>query len=467
MKTHVRDSIFFLCTFIFLGFTIAESAIAANTGRDTVFVPKPKVLQALLREDITRDETDAPFRFAVDQPLSLTTLNRGRWEVQPSGLHVWHLKIIADGSFSLNLGFEKFFLPKSAQLIVSAENKTPLRPFTAADNELHGQLWTPPIRGNILNLELRVAASEKHKVQLELNHINYGYRDFNQREIGRFRRSGACNIDVACVAHQPGFDGVIRSVAAITVRGSYACSGSLINNTNGDQKMYFLTAAHCGVGAGNAPSMVAIWNYQNSKCREPNSPASGDDGDGKQDQFHSGAIFRASNKLSDFTLVELDDPNNPEFQLYWAGWNRSPEESPAVAGIHHPRVADKRIAISNLKTSTTSYTAVAVPGDGSHVRVSRWTSGTTEPGSSGSPLFDNKYRIIGQLHGGGASCSRPEDSDWYGRLSVSWEGGGTPATRLKDWLDPKNSGVTTLEGRQGLIRGVQKFPLLRAVSPND
>jgi subtilisin-like proprotein convertase family protein len=29
----------------------------------------------------------------------------------------------------------------------------------------------------------------------------------------------------------------------------------------------------------------------------------------------------------------------------------------------------------------------------------------------------------------------------------SWEGGGTPATRLKDWLDPDNSGATSLDGR--------------------
>lgn len=452
MSHNIRIPILILGTMIFLHFASVASAVAASSTRDTVMVPKPRNLQALLREDIRRDETDAPFRFAIDQPIVINTQNRGRWESLPSGLQVWRLKIIADGSVSLNLGFEKFFLPKSAQLFISTENRAPLRPFTAADNEVHGQLWTPPIKGNILNIELRVLSRERQLVRLELNHINYGYRDFSQRELGRLRRSGACNVDVACVAEQPGLQGIIRSVAAITVRGSYTCSGSLINNTNGDQKMYFLTAAHCGVTQQNAPSMVAIWNFQNSKCREPNSPASGDDGDGKQDQFHSGAIFRASNVSSDFTLVELDDPYNPEFKLFWAGWNRSAEESPAVAGIHHPRVADKRIAISQLQTTTTSYVGKVVPGDGTHVRVIKWTSGTTEPGSSGSPLFDTKYRIIGQLHGGYASCSKLQDSDWYGRLSTSWEGGGTPVTRLKDWLDPKNSGVIAIDGTQGPTR---------------
>ncbi len=75
----------------------------------------------------------------------------------------------------------------------------------------------------------------------------------------------------------------------------------------------------------------------------------------------------------------------------------------------------------------------------------------TEPGSSGSPLFDNNHRVIGQLHGGPSACGQTGDglSDCYGRIAVSWNGGGTAATRLKDWLDPGNTGainVNTIAG---------------------
>ena len=54
--------------------------------------------------------------------------------------------------------------------------------------------------------------------------------------------------------------------------------------------------------------------------------------------------------------------------------------------------------------------------------------------------------MTGQLHGGDAACGF-DLPDWYGKLSVSWEGGGTSATRLKDWLDPENSGATVVDGR--------------------
>jgi PKD repeat protein len=70
---------------------------------------------------------------------------------------------------------------------------------------------------------------------------------------------------------------------------------------------------------------------------------------------------------------------------------------------------------------------------------------TTEGGSSGCPQFDQNHRIVGQLHGGPASCTNVS-SDFYGKFSKSWENGTTAASRLKDWLDPNNSGITALDG---------------------
>ena len=52
-----------------------------------------------------------------------------------------------------------------------------------------------------------------------------------------------------------------------------------------------------------------------------------------------------------------------------------------------------------------------------------WEDGVTEPGSSGSPSFDQNHRIIGQLYGGAAACSGSVNNgayDYYGRMDVSW-----------------------------------------------
>ena len=48
-----------------------------------------------------------------------------------------------------------------------------------------------------------------------------------------------------------------------------------------------------------------------------------------------------------------------------------------------------------------------------------WELGVTEGGSSGSALFDDEGRIIGQLFGGSAACAGVDDnggSDVYGRF---------------------------------------------------
>ena len=60
----------------------------------------------------------------------------------------------------------------------------------------------------------------------------------------------------------------------------------------------------------------------------------------------------------------------------------------------------------------------AVPGDGSHIHAIWGTNlGVTEPGSSGSPLYTQQGRYIGQLHGGPSACGAADLSDYYGRFS--------------------------------------------------
>jgi hypothetical protein len=80
--------------------------------------------------------------------------------------------------------------------------------------------------------------------------------------------------------------------------------------------------------------------------------------------------------------------------------------------------------------------------------IQSWDIGITEGGSSGSPLLDNHARIIGQLWRGGSGCNGNESNfggDQYGRLGKSWDTGTTAETRLKEWLDPANTGVTAID----------------------
>jgi len=303
-----------------------------------------------------------------------------------------------------------------------------------------------------------IPATKVDGMDLELGSINVGYRGFGEvmASLDDDLRSGSCNVDVICPEGDD-WRAEIASVGVISTGGSTFCTGFMVNNTAQDLTPYFMTANHCGVNSSNAASLVVYWNYENSTCRPVGSSASGGPGDGSLSQFQTGSYFRASNSASDFTLVELDEDPDPAWEVSFAGWDRSGAEATTAVGIHHPNTDEKRISFEYATTQTTSYLGTTVPGDGSHVRVIDWDLGTTEPGSSGSPLFDQNHRVIGQLHGGYAACGNDE-SDWYGRFSVSWTGGGTSSTRLSNWLDPGSTGATTVNTISGVIGGMTLSP---------
>ncbi len=449
--------------------TAKSQPVAHLEAIDYVEVPAPD-LATLATEDAVAEEMDLAPRFAVPNVVSIRPSERGTWERLPDGRLLWRLRILASGAHSLNVGFSRYHMPPGARLLVhSSDGKQVVRPFTAADNDEHGELWTPVVLTDDLTVELTVPASERERVELALGSINYGYRGFD----GRSLLSGACNMDVECLDQADPWRNQVRAVGVISTGGSTFCTGSLLNDVAQDLKMHFMTANHCGINAGNAASLVVYWNFQNSTCRTPGSPASGGAGDGQLTQFNTGSFFRAARAESDFTLVELDDPATPSFNLYWAGWDRTPYVSPGgpgngdfpctpatlCAGIHHPATDEKRITFAEATTQTSSWASAPppVPGDATHIWV-HWDPtppyfpsppGVTEPGSSGSPLYNQDHRFIGQLHGGPSACGATGDSlsDMYGRFSVSWDAGTTAATRARDWLDPSGTSGTTLDGR--------------------
>jgi hypothetical protein len=133
------------------------------------------------------------------------------------------------------------------------------------------------------------------------------------------------------------------------------------------------------------------------------------------------------------------------YQPYFSGWNNSNTPPTSSVSIHHPAGDIKKISFDDEA-------ATAVQAMGSTEAASSWSvqwnrNTTTEGGSSGSPLFDQNRRIIGQLWGGGASCSNLNSPDYYGRLFNSWEPTGSNSTnQLKNWLDPSDSGAEFIDG---------------------
>lgn len=378
---------------------------------------QPLDVQALHDKEVINETKGEAPRFAVPHKVTV----RPSWEKAKSG-YTWTHQVTAPNAVSLNFGFSKFYLPEGAELnIYSADRSQYIRTFTSADNNYAKELWTPVIMSDDVIIEVTAPEAVVADVEIELGQIGQGFRTFGQSTL----KAGSCNIDVAC-SESKGWEDEVNSVGVISTGGSAFCTGFMVNNTSNDKTPYFMTAAHCRITASSAPSLVVYWNYQTSKCKGPR--------DGKMTDFQSGSVHLVSGTRSDFTLVKLNSQPRAEWNVNYAGWDATTEahDSPVVA-IHHPNVDEKSISFENENAVISSYGGSSSPGDGTHVRVIDWDKGTTEPGSSGSPLFNQDHRVIGQLHGGGAACGN-DLSDYYGRLNTSWNLG------LKDHLDSAKTG---------------------------
>lgn len=396
--------------------------------------------QAIALEDENRHLARLPARYAIPNTVDVRPETHGRWEALDATWSLWRLRIQAPEASHVNLGFTQAVLPGTARLMVySADYQNTVRPFDASDVSATGQLWTPIVGSAEIVVEVYVTTAQRPQLQLHLTHVGSGYRFFgagNTANVGVDGGSGGCNIDVVCGA-SAGWETEIPSVAAISSGGSIFCSGCMINNTAQDGRDFFLTAEHCGVNATTAASLVCYWNYQRAVCGSGTGPLT---------MFNTGSWLRASFTGTDVTLVELVSSPNPAWGVTYAGWSREMVDATSACGVHHPSGDDKKICFEQQPTTVTTYLGTSVPGDSTHIRVEDWDLGVTEPGSSGSPLFNQNHQVIGQLHGGYSACGN-NLSDYYGRFAISWTGGGTSATRLSDWLDPLSTGQTTLGTR--------------------
>jgi lysyl endopeptidase len=372
----------------------------------------------------------------------------------------------------MSVGLTPFQLPNGAQLYLHSGPDDLVRgPYTDAD-ATNGQLWTPLVHGEEVVLELEVPQNRRSAVTLGVAHVVHGYRSLSSaRTPGA--KSGTCNLDVACEEADP-WRPQVRSVGGYTFRrnqNALTCSGALVNNTARDGRPLFLTAEHCVSSAQDATSMVFYWNFQTSTCRTPGTPSNGTFPDSlspsRWEQTSSGAVLRARygnvhrtgniGGRPDLSLVEIDETPPPRYDLFLSGWSRvntAPSES---VTIHHPRGHGKRISFDDDPARITGY---GQPRSGTtHLRIGNWELGTTERGSSGSPLFNQNQQIVGVLSGGFAGCGNDGDAednnrpDWYGRLAPGFDKGDftppdeqNPAT-IGEWLDPNDTGTTTLEGR--------------------
>jgi len=403
-------------------------------------------LHSIKEEDKINDYLfDKPWRFGYMHSVDYG-FEDGQWDILENGDRIWRILISSNGALSLNFIFDNLFIPKGGSLyLYSDDHSDLLGAYTSDQNQEGGVLGTWLVKGDSVWIEYHEPLSVQGQGTLHIAKATHGYRNadtFNQAK--GLNDSGNCNLDVDCSIGEDWEElkeHNKRSAGILLSGGSGFCSGALINNTQNDGTPYFLTANHCY----SNPSSWAFrfgWISPNTVCATTENSSSG-----PTNMTISGATLRSRDAGSDFALVEINSEIPDEWNRVFAGWDKTDNFPEFQIGIHHPS-GDVMKVCRDDDPATKEVNGGAQTWEIVGGLYGGWEIGVTEPGSSGSPLFDQEGRIIGQLFGGGAACAGTNDNgafDYYGRVGVSWEGGGTSSTRLRDWLDPQNSGRDTMD----------------------
>ena len=410
-------------------------------------------LKKLQDEDKINDlDKSIPWRFGHDIYVDHNFNEVGEWTTLENGDRIWRMAYSSKNAYSINFLFDAFKIPVGAKLYVYNGEKTDLlRPFTHHNNNPEEVLGTWLVEGDHAYIEYYQPANVVGEAKITVGSVVHGYRTTASYEKS-LGDSGDCNQDVDCditPASDPyqldtRKEEVKAASAMIVVGGTGNCSGTLVNNTNNDGKAYFMTANHCGGGEGS-------WAFRfNWRSPNPSCSTTAGSPNGSYNQTVSGATLRASSSESDMELVEITDAsffvNNSN--LVWAGWNRSTTQVPNVNfGIHHPSGDIQKVC----REDDGAYRASVNFNGNSSTKmwyIDQWELGVTEPGSSGSGLYNETGHLIGMLSGGGAACSGTVNNgapDYYGRFGVAWNFGSSTSSRLKEWLDPSDSGIEILD----------------------
>ena len=352
------------------------------------------------------------------------------------------MKIFAIDAINIRIYFDRLKLEKDAELyIYNPEGTVITGPITSSEN-LTNNLWgSNRFPGSTAILELKVASINRNSIEVHISSILYGYKlntylnilnDSTNNAYG-FGSASSCTKNIMC-PEANGWDVERRGIALVEAPTGEEGTGFLVNNTCNNYRPYLITAWH-GTTGKSTTNWQFIFGYWSATC-SPNQ-------DGSKALLFNGSTKRVEYEPTDMALLELTQTPPSNSNITYLGWSRASTAPSSSVGISHPWGDVMKFAkdtdpavIGNIRTNV-----------GTAWRVN-WKIGMTQPGSSGSPHFDPNHRVIGVLYSSSQSpfppCNPVTGGTNFGRFDLSWNGGGTPATRLKDWLDPNGINPTTL-----------------------
>jgi hypothetical protein len=368
--------------------TLADTVLPSVRYGLQIDLNQPSV--TLEQLDVRSLTLQAPNQVGVNRSVAVSPNTRAQKFVNPDGSQIIVLIIKSSGASGIGVHFRDFALADGEEVYVygTAPDSIVFGPFTNKGPWDSGEFWSGTVDGDTVVIEFHTRPDENGK-GFEIFEISHMFSELDLRQL----RSNEpdvlnCEVDASCY-------GDIEKNAVARIRfnangAEYVCTGTLLNDVAQNFCPYFLTANHCVSSQAVAQTVEVYWFYQTTSC---NSGV-------LRSWVHTGpgANLLAAQSSNDFSLLRL--LNNAPGGAYFSGWTPAAQSTgTSVFGLHHPGgciptlCIDSylRIALGSI-TSTNATCFNLING----YRID-WTSGTTEPGSSGSGLWNSNGYLVGVL----------------------------------------------------------------------
>ena len=360
----------------------------------------------LIQPSVTLEQLDArsltlePNQIGVNRSVEVSPNTRAQKFVNPDGSQTIVLIIKSSGASGIGVHFRNFALADGEEVYVygAATDSIVFGPFTDKGPWGSGEFWSGTVDGDTAVIEFYKKTDENGQ-GFEIFEISHILAELDWRLRSNEPDVLNCEVDASCYG-DPEKNAVARIL--FNNNGPHLCTGTLLNDLAEDRTPYFLTANHCVNSQAVAQTVEAYWFYQTTSC---NSGV-------LRSWVHSppGANLLATQGSNDFSFIRLQ--NNAPGGAFFSGWTATAQPTgTSVFGLHHPDGYIPPTINSYLRKSIGSIanTNESCLGLVNGYAVA-WTSGTSEPGSSGSGLFtSNGHYLVGVLSCGPLppTCNSP------------------------------------------------------------
>ncbi|HVF63256.1 MAG TPA: serine protease [Casimicrobiaceae bacterium] len=389
----------------------------------------------------------------ASQKIALANL---RWEPRDEETRVARIEIVSPGAAALRVALVMGSAHPDLALTFAGNGERAVVAGPIPANRIaetvtrDGVFWTPVLEGDTAIIEVAALAGASFSdLSVDIGPISHlvvagsALHTVDAKRVSDIGRAGSCNIDIACVEPSAALTQTANSVGKLVFNdrngSTYACSGTMLNDSTQSFTPYVFSANHCFDEAFLASTLNVYWFFRAQVCGRRTPPPFA--------LQTGGAMLLARSEDYDWALLRMNTA--PPTGVFFAAWRAEPIPNGAVVtALHHPEGDLAKF------TQGTKLGDQAVLGHLDGYKV-QWSQGTTEGGSSGSGLFTfvsagGYYELRGGLQGGDAFCSNPTGFDYYSKLETM-----LPVTR--QYLTPDADAGTQVVAVEFYNRGLDHY----------